>query len=307
MNLIRNLIIFILNNVHPFFLFILFCLLYIFAIVLLICIIFAALELSIRIFDGIWYIKLRDIIKRNPDVGLKDKDGSLTYKQGVFTVRYRVNTSNIDERFKKVKLDYIKKDLRRYERRFIRFKREVGKFWLYRKWRNFLKPAIRLLLLLTILLPYYILFESQADKEYRLRWFVSKVLRVGMEDVVIEPNGWIKVLATRIMAVDAQYEPISFNVDLVKWLTFQDDGYIIRNRGVVENYDYGYVVYLVKYNDGGSLLIEKEGKWIKGVVHRIDEATWEEAQGTGIRKGAVHGHRRDLESREFLIQDKQDK
>lgn len=304
MNLIRNLIIFILNSVHPLFLFILFCLLYIFAIVFLICIIFAALELSIRIFDGIWYIKLSNIIKRKPDVGLKDKDGSLTYKQGVFTVRYRVISSNIDERFEKVKIDYIKKDLRRYERRFIRFKRKVSKFWLYRKWINFLKPATLLLLLLTILLPYYILFEPQADKEYRLRWFISKVLRVGMEDVVIEPNGWIKVLATRIMATDEQYEPISFNVDLVKWLAFQDDGYIIRNRGVVENYDYGYVVYPVKYDESGSLLLEKEGKWIGGMVHGRDEVTWKEAQGTGIRAGAVHGHLRDLESDEFLIQDK---
>lgn len=302
--MIRDLIIFILNSVHPFFLWILFCLLYIFAIIFLICGLFVALELSIRIFDWIWYIKLRDIIKRNPDVGLKDKDGSLTYKQGVFTVRYRVISPNIDERFEKVKLDCIKKDLRRYERRFIRFKRKFSNFWLYRKWIFFLKLKTLLLLLLIILLPYYILFEPQVDKEYRLRWFISKVLRVGMENVAIEPGGWIKILATRITAVDKQYEPISFNVNLFNWFTFQDDGYIIRNRGMVENYDYGYVVYPVKYYEIGSLLLEKEGKWIWGSVHRRDEVTWEEPQGTGIRAGAVHGHRRDLESDEFLIHDK---
>lgn len=301
---IRNLIILILNNVHPVFLFILFYLLYIFAIVFLICIIFAVLELSIRIFDGIWHIKLSNIVKRNPAVGLEDKDGSFTYKQGAFTVRYRVISSSIAAQTGKVEIDYIKKDLQRYERRFIRFKRKVSKFWLYRRWTNFLKPAALFLLLLTILLPYYILFEPQTDKEYRLRWFISKALGVSMKDVVIGPDGWLIISATRITAGDEQNEPISFNVDLIKWLTFQDDIYVIRDRGVVENYDYGYVIYPVKYYGSGSLMLEKDGKWIEGTVYRGDKVIWEEAQGTGIRAGAVHEQRVDLESDKILIHDK---
>ena len=213
-------------------------------------------------------------------------------------------SSNTDGSFKKVKIDYIQKDLRRYERRFIRFEKKADNFWRYRKWRNFLNPIALLLLLLMILPPYYILFEPQADKEYRLRWFISTVLRVGMENVAIEPDGWIKVSATRITAVDGQHEPISFNINLAKWLTFQDDGYIMRNRGVVENQDYGHVVYPVKYYGNGSLGMNKDDEWISGKVDGIDEVTWEEAQGTGIREGAVHGHLRDLESDKFIIRDK---
>ncbi|MDD5679888.1 MAG: hypothetical protein PHI59_01440 [Candidatus Omnitrophica bacterium] len=262
------------------------------------------LELSIRIFDGIWHIKLSNIVKRNPAVGLEDKDGSFTYKQGAFTVRYRVISSSIAAQTGKVEIDYIKKDLQRYERRFIRFKRKVSKFWLYRRWTNFLKPAALFLLLLTILLPYYILFEPQTDKEYRLRWFISKALGVSMKDVVIGPDGWLIISATRITAGDEQNEPISFNVDLIKWLTFQDDIYVIRDRGVVENYDYGYVIYPVKYYGSGSLMLEKDGKWIEGTVYRGDKVIWEEAQGTGIRAGAVHEQRVDLESDKILIHDK---
>ena len=107
MKLIRNLIIFILDSVHPFFLFILFYLLYIFTIVFLALSVFAALKLSIRIFDEIGYARLRGIINKNPDIGLQDKDGSITYKQGIFTARYRVVSSNSDGSFKKVKIDYI--------------------------------------------------------------------------------------------------------------------------------------------------------------------------------------------------------
>ena len=154
-----------------------------------------------------------------------------------------------------------------------------------------------------ILSPYYLLFEPQADKEYRLEWLISKALRVRMEDVVIRPDGWIKILATRITAVDGQREPISFNVNLVKWLTFQDDGYIVRNRGVVEIYDNGDVVYPVQYYGSGSLLMKKDNEWISGKVNGIEEVTWKKAQGTGIRAGAVHGEKRNLGGGVFTIQD----
>jgi hypothetical protein len=280
----------------------LFYLLYIFTIVFLALIVFEAFKLSIIIFDGIWHTKLRGIINKNPDIGLQDKDGNFTYKQGVFTVRYRVVSSNTDGSFKKAKIDYIKKDRYGYGRGFIRFEKKVDDFWRYRKWRNFLRPGMILFLLLIILFPYYLLFEPQADKEYRLEWLISKVLRVRTEDVVIRPDGWIKILATRITAVDRQREPISFNVNLVKWLTFQDDGYIARNRGVVENYDYGDVVYPVHYGIS-SLFLEKDNGWVSGKLNGIEEVTWEEAQGTGIRAGAVHGEKRNLEERVFTIQD----
>ena len=282
---------------HPFYLFVSSLLLFILGIIVFIFSVFIGIRLLTIIFDKINYRKLKHIIERNPHIGLEDKDGNFIYKQGKFTLKYRIVSLEINEAKKRIELISTKKKLRPGEEKFIKFKKGISEFLIYHEWIHLFKSPVFFLLLMPILIFYFVLVEPQMYKDYRLRWIISRMLRLDPKDVEIKSGGWVKIWGSRRMAVAQQTEPISYNVNLFKWLTFQNEGYITRWRGK----QYGYVDHSLKYDDHGNIWLEKEGKWRQGKIYK-DALYWEEPQGTGIMAGKVLGH--DLRLRdEFSVND----
>jgi hypothetical protein len=277
------------ENMHQFFLFVLFILLFSSGFILFIFSMFMIIELATRIYEKIVSKKLKNIIKRNPNIGLKDKDGNFVFKQGRFILKYRVVDLSDNAGQKKTELIFVKIILLGYEKKLKNFKRNVRRFWIYRKWTYFFEPRAIFLLLLIFLISYFTMFEPEHAKVNRLRWIISKLLKVNKESVAIKPDGWVKISGQRLTAVDKKIEPVSYNINLLDWFSFKDAGYIYRNRGVVENTDYGYVYYTIIYEDNGKVSLKKDEKWIENNSD-ADAITWEEAQGTGIREGKVLGH-----------------
>lgn len=283
---------------HPFYLFVLSLPLFILGIIVFIFSVFTGIRLLTIIFDKINYRKLKHIIERNPHIGLEGKDANFIYKQGKFTLKYRVISLEINEAKKRIELIYAKKKLWPCEEKFIRFKKGISEFLIYHEWMHLFKLPVFSLLLISISIFYFVLVEPQIYKDYRLRWVVSHMLRIDIKNVEIKPGGWVKIWGSRRMAVDQQTESISYNVNLSEWFTHLDEGYITRWRGK----QYGYVDHSLKYDDYGNIWLEKEGKWIAGKINK-GALDWEEPQGTGIRAGKVLGHQLHLKD-EFSSDDK---
>jgi hypothetical protein len=283
---------------HPFLEFILFILLSLSGVVFCILSVLMVMRMVTKIYEGVMFEKLKYIIKRSPGIGLKDEDGNLVFKQGGFVLKYRLIALSSPAGEKKIEIIAREKKLWAYERNFDRVKKAFRDFWLYSKWINLLEPRFFFPLLLTLLIFYFSVFEPQDFKIQRVRWIISRILRVDMQSVAIAPHGQVAISGKRRTAVDKQVEPISYNVNLFDWFTFKDDGYIMRNRGT----DYGYANYSVIYDDNGKIDLKKEDKWIEGKFN-LGEIKWKEPQGTGIREGKVLGHELDSEDNKVLIND----
>ena len=256
------------------------------------------------IFDG-----LRNKIKRNPNIGVEDKDGDFVLQGGRYTIKYRMVSLGDDPKRNTIKLIMMKIRLMGYEREINDFERSVRRFWVSREWAAFLVPKVFFLLFAVILVLYFGVFESQSVKFDQLGWIVSRILRVDKGRVTIKPNGWIMISGQRLTAVDKKLEDVSYNVNLFDWLMLKDSGHIDRDRGVVEGKDYGHVEYPVRYGDDGRIRLEKDGKWIRGNSDADGMGMeWKKAQGTGIRKGQVSGDEADDKAHPknngFLFEDK---
>jgi hypothetical protein len=268
-----------------------------------------SIEVVTRIYGKVIFDELKKRIKRNPMIGVEDRDGNLVLQKGRYTVKYRMVNSGAGSGQNTIKLVVMKIRLMGYEREINDFERGVRRFWVNREWAAFLVPKVFFLLFAVIAVLYFGLFESQSVKADQFGWIVSKILRMDKGRVSIKPNGWIMISGQRLTAVDKKFEDVSYNVNLLDWLMFKDSGYIVRDRGVVEGKDYGHVEYPVRYGDDGRIRLEKDGKWIRG---NSDEdgmgMEWKKAQGTGIREGQVLGDEEDdnahPKNNQFLFDDK---
>lgn len=292
------------HNMHPLFIFLLFFLISLSALTLLVLGLLMIIERSIKFYEDIVFRRLKDTVKRNPDIGTKDRDGYYIFQEGNFTVKYMMAYSASAGKQKKISHIFMHRKLAGYEKKLKKFKRAVIKFWRYHKWGYLLQPRSLFPLLSLALLTYLAVFEPEDFKVNRFRWVISGILGIDKENVTVKPDGWVNITGHRITAVDKNYEDISYNVNLFDWFLF-DDGYIIRDRGIVQDYDYGIAYYPVVYGENGRIDLNKDGVWIEGKLE-TSEVNWREDQGTGIRKDRVFGH--DLVSfrdHKILIRDKE--
>ena len=271
------------ESTYQFFLFVSFISLFLGGVALLILSLIAIIELAIRIFE-----KLENIIKSSPNIGVRGDDGNFVFQKGRFTMKYRLVNPDGESGQKKIELVAMKTRLMGYEREINNFKMDIRRFWD----RGLIFSVSRLFLFLfpVILIFYLAVFEPDFVKINRLRGIISNMLNINREKVGMKSDGWVTISGERLTAVDKKREDVSYHVSLYDWLIGKDAGYIFRDRGVVQNHDYGHVIYPVSENNG-NINMEKDGKLIHGRSDWFGTGmNWDNVQGTGIREGQVLGH-----------------
>jgi len=103
---------------------------------------------------------------------------------------------------------------------------------------------------------------------------------------------------TRTTAVDRQREPFRYDINVFRWLVFNDAGSVTRYRGR----EYGPVTHPVGYDESGEAYLKKEGKWKRGETE--DGIKWDRPQGTGIREGKIKSHTIETTEGKIEIRDK---
>jgi hypothetical protein len=244
---------------------------------LLVCIggFLIAFRLGAAIVDKIRFKQLRRMVIKDPRRGSSDGEGNFVYKQGRFTILYRLIDGH--SRAPLVKFLSQKRRLWAYEQKAREFKRAVRDFWLYRDWEHFFSPRVFIPTILIILVLYFAVFEPLGSKVNRLQWVIANIVGLPIKSVTIEPGGYVAISGQRRPASDNRTEGWSYYVNPLKWFVFSDGGFVIRDRQ-----DTGRIAYPVKYDTKGAPEIKKEGTWLKGDV-KGSTVNWENPQGTVVR------------------------
>jgi len=240
---------------------------------------------------------LRKKIQRNPYLGKDNPDGAYDYKEGIYSLRYRI----IKTRSNKESIEWVsqKRRLDGYEKLEEKIKYNFSKFWRYQGWLAFFRPPTVFILLITVLIFYFGFIEKATTKTARLKWIITSLTGVGADQIQYIGDGWIEIAAQRKTAVDGQYEPIRYRVNPFRWFFSPESSWVTRWRGET----YGYVTHPVVYNESGDVWIKKEDTWRHGMISGTD-IEWDSPQGTGIREGKVTGEEISVQNKRIYIKDK---
>jgi hypothetical protein len=96
-----------------------------------------SIEVVTRIYGKVIFDELKKRIKRNPMIGVEDRDGNLVLQKGRYTVKYRMVNSGAGSGQNTIKLVVMKIRLMGYEREINDFERGVRRFWVNREWAAF--------------------------------------------------------------------------------------------------------------------------------------------------------------------------
>lgn len=245
---------------------------------------------------NIW--RMKNKIRVRPFIGVRDPDGTFQYKEGGITIRYAITAPKAPNKKNIPRWISIKIRASFYANSLRKLANEFTDFWRYQKWLIFFRPSSLITLMFIGLIIYTGAVELQPGKGYLTRWLVSRAIGVSPDEVEYEGGGWIKIFGVRTTAVDRAHEPFSYNVNIFRWLVFNDTGSITRHGDP----EYGSVTYPLVYDESGQVYIKKEGKWQKGEIE--NGVKWDRPQGTGIRKEKVKGETIESTGGKVQIRDK---
>lgn len=237
---------------------------------------------------------MKNKIRVRPFIGVRDPDGTFQYKEGRITIKYEITPPKAPNKKNIPRWISVKIRTSFYANRLRKLADEFMDFWHYQKWLIFFHPLSLTVLMFIGLIIYAGAVEVQPGKGYLTRWLVSCATGISPSEIEYHGDGWIKIYGIRTTAVDREREPFSYNVNVFRWLVFNDSGSITRRRDA----EYGPVTHQLGYDENDQIYLKKEGKWQKGEIE--NGIKWDRPQGTGIRKGKVKGE--TIESTEGKVQ-----
>lgn len=236
--------------------------------------------------DIVSKLKIRGMkkkIRTNPFIGIRDIGNTFKYKEGGITIRYAMTVSKTPAE-KRIPY-WISVRIKTPSRENILKKMSDGfmDFWRYQKWIIFFHPSTLIVLTLAGLIIYVGAVELQPGNGYVIRWLISRATGVSSNEIQYEGKGWIRIYGVRTTTADREREPFSYDVNVFRWLVFNDAGSVTRGG----NARRGPISHKLGYDESGQVYIKKEGAWQKGEIG--NGVKWDRPQGTGIREEKVKG------------------
>ena len=247
---------------------------------------------------------LKKRIRNNPHIGKEDIDKARLYKNGGYSIRYRI--INLPGGRVSVEWLSLKRRLAAYEEKIIKIKKRFLNFWRYQKWILLFRPAFIFILITVFLLFYFTVMETQKANVERIKMIVASVVGVTPEDVQYVGDGWLEISGRRRRRVVTiteppryEYEPIKYTFNPFRWLFFSESGFIRRWRSESTS----YATHPVVYNERGDVWLRKKNSWVHG--HISDEAIkWDTPQLGGFSLKKTSGHKISIEDKKLRIIDK---
>ena len=250
-----------------------------------------------HIFQKIRFAILKKRIKKNPFIGKEETNGLYDYRQGGYSISYRIIKENSGK--KSIEWISLRRRLGSYEKGRRKISKTLFNFWRYQGWLIFFRPPIIFLLITSIVIFYFGLIETEKTKVERFKWIVASVIGVNSQQIEYIGDGSLEISAQRKTAVDRIYEPIRYTFSPLRWLFSSEAVFVTRWRGE----PYGYATHPVVYNERGDVWINKQDKWRHGNISG-NTVKWDIPQGTGIREGKVTEHEISTQDKKRRIEDK---
>jgi hypothetical protein len=232
------------------------------------------------------FFRLKKKIKNNPSIGIKQEDNSYNYKQGGYTVSYKVKGPPSGLR---VEWLYFKRRLTFIEKKILEIKRSLDKFFLYQRWAVLLRPSVIGVLLVALTVLYLGVKDQPAQRIGRFKWIIAQVAGINPEAIEYAGAGWFNVSGQR-RSVDGGVEPVKISFNFLSQLFSPGKANVsFWNKRLKK-----HINYSMDINDTGDVWLDKKNQQIHGRV-MADKIVWDQPQSAGI-KGKVSGH-------QFTVQD----
>lgn len=235
--------------------------------------------------------RLKNKIKNNPLIGIKQKDNSYYYKEKGYTISYRIRESPAG--IKIVEWLSLKHRLTTFEERVRNLKRALDKFFLYQRWLTLFRPSVVIVLFTSLIIFYLGIKEHSLKRMERFRWIIAQITGISPESIRYAGEGWFKISGQK-SSKDREVEPITLSFNPLRWLFLSD----AANVSLWSKKLNRYVDYPVTINDKGDVWLGKKSSQIHGSVVG-SKVVWDEPQ----RAGEVSGHHIVIEDGKLKIID----
>jgi hypothetical protein len=267
-----------------------------FLLILLVTFILILFWQNFLVYLEIWRLQAK--IKKNPLIGIKQKDNNYYYNEKGYTIGYRINESSAG--IKKIERVFLKRRLTFFEKNILEIRRLLSKFFLYRRWGILLHPLVLFLVVSSMAIFYFGLVETQKARVERLKLIASSIIGASPNQIEYIGDGWLEISALRKTSGDNISEPIKYTVNPFLWFFSSQEGVVTRWQNNTKK----YVSQPVVYNERGDVWVNNEGTWRSGRFTNNRTIEWDQPQGTGIRSGKVTGHEISSQDKELYISDK---
>lgn len=250
-----------------------------------------------RLFHILKFKNLSNKIKKNPSLGKLDSDAIYLYREGLYALKYRI----VKDASGKEDVEWIsqKRYLNTYEEWTRRISKNLFKFWHYQGWLIFFRAPIVFLIIISAIIFYFGILETQKIKVARLKWVIAKATGASPEQIEYIDNGWLEINSERKTAADKKREPIKYKINPFMFLFPRGESLIYRSRGE----PFGSITQPIVYNEFGDIWIYNKGSWQHGKISG-NTISWLEPQGTGIRRDKVFGHETIKKKKRLEVEDK---
>ncbi len=234
--------------------------------------------------------RLKNKIKNNPLIGIKQEDNSYYYKGKGYTISYRIKESFAG--IKIVEWLTLKRRLTTFEEKVLNLKRALDNFFLYQRWITLFRPLVVIVLVASLII-FYLGMEQSFKRIEHFKWIAAQITGVSPESISYAGEGWFKIFGQR-GSKDREVEPITISFNPLRWLFFSDTANVSRWSEKSNK----YITYPVTINDKGDVWLGKKSGQIHGNALG-DKVVWDEPQG--VRE--VPGHRIAIEDGKLKIFD----
>ena len=238
--------------------------------------------------------RLKNKIKNNPLIGIKQEEDSYYYKEKGYTISYRIRESFAGNKI--VEWLSLKRRLTTFEEKVLNLKRALDKFFLYQRWVTLFRPSVVIVLITSLIIFYFGIKEHSLKRIERFRWIAAQITGVSPESIRYAGEGWFKISGQK-SSKDREVEPITISFNPLRWLFLSD----AANVSLWSKKLNRYVSYSLAINDKGDVWLGKYGGQAHGRALG-DKIVWDEPQRAGIRE-EVSGHRITVEDGKLKISD----
>lgn len=239
--------------------------------------------------------RLKNKIRNNPSIGIKEQDNRYYYKEKGYTVSYKISES--PGGLKTVEWVSLKRRLTSGEKTILNIKKVINNLFIYQRWIAIFRPSVVIILIISLAIFYLGMREHSLNRIGYFRWIVSRITGMNPESIGYSGRGWFEIYGQR-RSKDLKAEPVIISFNPLGWFFSSDTA----NVNIWSNELKKYINYPVAVNDSGDIWLGKKGEQVHGRVLG-DSVVWDEPQQVGFRE-RVSGHRIEVKDGQLRIFDK---
>lgn len=222
------------------------------------------------------FLLLKNKIKNNPLIGVRQPDGSYDYSEKGYTVTYRI--TDVPQAASPVQWLSLKRRLNPFEEKILKTKKNLKTFFLYQRWLSLLRAPFVIISIVLLFILYLGIRGESFRRAENFKFIFAKITGLSPESIRYEEGGWFRFLGKK-KSVDKEIEPISFSFNPIMALFSPDTASVSFWSKKLNR----YVSYSLNASEQGDIWLGKGRDQIHGTM-KANRVVWDKPKNVGFGK-----------------------